>query len=270
MIWVEIGWVGNRAACAAVNQRSRPPGVSSKGLRVGLRRQPAELRVRSPFVVVTPPGLEHRARVRQGAEQRLVQQLVTQAPVEALIEAVLLWLAWRDVVPAHAGVVGPGQDGVEVYSVPLSLTMVSGRPRCRMTASNSRTTRAPDSEVSATSARHSRVQLSITVRMRKRRPSVIWSATTRRAARSSQVQRPALVGDQRQVQRSPRAHRSLPAAAPAHRQPFLAIDPLNPLLVDRMALAPQQDVQAAVAERRRSWARALSRSRRAPSSGRVA
>ncbi|MNJ39946.1 hypothetical protein D3C77_348280 [compost metagenome] len=55
--------------------------------------------------------------------------------------------------------------------------MVSGRPRCRMTASNSRATRAPDSEVSATNARHSRVKLSITVRMRKRRPSVIWSET---------------------------------------------------------------------------------------------
>lgn len=32
-----------------------------------------------------------------------------------------------------------------------------------------------------------------------------------------EVQRPALVGHQRQVQRSPRAHRSLPPAAPAHR-----------------------------------------------------
>ena len=37
--------------------------------------------------------------------------------------------------------------------------------------------RTNHSEVSATSARHSRVQLSITVRMRKRRPSVSWSAT---------------------------------------------------------------------------------------------
>ena len=42
--------------------------------------------------------------------------------------------------------------------------------------SSARATRAPDSEVSATSARHSRVQLSIT-RILKRRPSVIWSDT---------------------------------------------------------------------------------------------
>ena len=65
----------------------------------------------------------------------------------------------------------------EVNSVPLSLTMVSGRPRCWMMMSSSRATRAPDSEVSATSATHSRVQLSITVRMRKRLPSVSWSDT---------------------------------------------------------------------------------------------
>ena len=50
--------------------------------------------------------------MRQGSEQRLVQQLVTQTTVEALVEAVLLRLARRDVVPAHTGVVGPGQDGV--------------------------------------------------------------------------------------------------------------------------------------------------------------
>ena len=43
--------------------------------------------------------------------------------------------------------------------------------------SSSRATLRPDSDVSATRARHSRVQLSITVRMRKRRPSVIWSET---------------------------------------------------------------------------------------------
>jgi len=63
-----------------------------------------------------------------------------------------------------------------------------------------------------------------------------------------EVQRPALVGRQRQVQRSPRAHRSLPAAAPAHRQLLVAIDPLDPFPVDRMALAPQQHVQATIAE----------------------
>jgi hypothetical protein len=40
----------------------------------------------------------------------------------------------------------------------------------------------------------------------------------------------------------------LRAAAPAHRQPRLAIEALDPLLVDGMAFTPQQHVQAAIAE----------------------
>ena len=68
--------------------------------------------MRPRFVVVAPPGLQHGAGVRQRAEQRLVEQLVAQPAVEALDEAVLLRLAGRDVVPADAGLVGPGEDGV--------------------------------------------------------------------------------------------------------------------------------------------------------------
>lgn len=70
---------------------------------------------------------------------------------------------------------------LEGYSIPLSLTMVSGRSRWAMMASNSRAARRPDSEVSATKARHSHVQLSITVR--NRRSSVNWSDTKSRLQR---------------------------------------------------------------------------------------
>src|SRR5258708_452556 len=69
----------------------------------------------------------------------------------------------------------------EVSSVPLSPTIVFGRPCWRITSFSSRATRRPEIEVSATSARHSRVQSSTTARMRKRRPSVSWSATWRAA-----------------------------------------------------------------------------------------
>ena len=202
MIWVEIGWVGNRAACAAVNQRSRPPGVSSKGLRVGLRRQPAELRVRSPFVVVTPPGLEHRARVRQGSKQRLVQQLVTQAPVEALIEAVLLGLARRDVMPADAGVVGPRQDGVRgVFRAVVADDGVGSAPLPDDGVQLPRDPRTRQRGVG-----HQRQAFAGAVidhRQDAEAPSV-------RHLVRDEVQRPALVGHQRQVQRSPPAHCSLP------------------------------------------------------------
>ena len=86
--------------------------MSGERLRVGLGRHPSQLRVRPGFVVVAPPGFEHDTGVRQGWEQRLVQQFVAQPTIEALVEAVLLRLARRDVMPAYAGVVGPGQDGV--------------------------------------------------------------------------------------------------------------------------------------------------------------
>jgi len=62
--------------------------------------------------VIVPPGLEHGAGVRQRPEQRLVQQLVAQAAVEALDEAVLLWFTGRNVVPPDASLVCPVQDGV--------------------------------------------------------------------------------------------------------------------------------------------------------------
>ena len=62
-------------------------------------------------------------------------------------------------------------------SLPLSLTTIFGLPRSIISRSSSRATRVPESEVSATSAKHSRVQSSTTVRMRKRRPQVSWSDT---------------------------------------------------------------------------------------------
>ena len=68
--------------------------------------------MRSLLVVVAPPGLEHGAGMRQRSEQRLVQQLVAQPAIEALVVAVLLGLARRDVMPADAGLVGPAEDGV--------------------------------------------------------------------------------------------------------------------------------------------------------------
>ena len=45
-----------------------------------------------------------------------------------------------------------------VSSVPLSLTIIGGLPRSATIASSSRATRAPDSDVSTTSARFSRVK----------------------------------------------------------------------------------------------------------------
>ena len=55
-----------------------------------------------------------------------------------------------------------------VSSVPLSETQAASLPRRAIIALSSRPTRRPESEVSATSARHSRVKSSTIARMRKR------------------------------------------------------------------------------------------------------
>ena len=64
-----------------------------------------------------------------------------------------------------------------VSSVPLSETQPFGRPRRAISASSSRATRTPDSEVSGISARLSRVKSSTMARMRKRRPLLKQSDT---------------------------------------------------------------------------------------------
>jgi len=46
----------------------------------------------------------------KAGEQRLFQAFVTQASVEALDEAVLLRLAWRDVMPLDVTIPRPSQD----------------------------------------------------------------------------------------------------------------------------------------------------------------
>jgi hypothetical protein len=75
----------------------------------------------------------------------------------------------RDVVPVDACCLAPGQDRHAVNSVPLSETHVLGLPRHAITASSSRATRAPHSDVSATSAAGSRVRSLALCRSRRSR-----------------------------------------------------------------------------------------------------
>ena len=110
-----------------------------------------------------------------------------------------------------------------VSSVPLSETHMAGRPRVAMTASSSRATRRPGSEVSATRQRHSRVKSSTTAKIRKRRPSV--------EQRLTEVQAPALVRPLRDRHRGPGAERPLAPATPTHLEPLLAIEPAELLVV---------------------------------------
>ena len=103
----------------------------------------------------------------------------------------------------------------------MSLTTVEGGPRIATIPSSSRATRSPDSEVSATRPRHSRVQLSITHTTRKRRPSdSVFDAKSKTSA-----------GWDRSAARSASACPSpLATAATTHLQPFLPIQPAQLLV----------------------------------------
>jgi hypothetical protein len=83
-----FGGVGKRPVCAAINQGSRPNNVFDQRLGAGLGRQPSQLRMRPGFVAVA------------------------QAAKETFVEAVLLVLARRDVMPADRGIIDPRQDGI--------------------------------------------------------------------------------------------------------------------------------------------------------------
>ena len=122
------------------------------------------VRVWPDRVVVVPPCGEHEPGVRQRGEQRLVEAFVAQTAVE-VHEAVLHRLARRDVVPLDRRSCDQRRMADEVSSMPLSLTTVCGLPRIPIRLVSSRATRAPDSDVSATSARHSREKSSTTHRM---------------------------------------------------------------------------------------------------------
>jgi len=101
----------------------------------------AEFGMRPDRIVVEPPGAEDHPCVAQGGEQRFVEAFVAQPAVEAFAECILLRFAGSDVAPGDAAI----------------------------TASNSRATRAPDNNVSATMPKDSRLNWSTIARMRKRR-----------------------------------------------------------------------------------------------------
>lgn len=87
----------------SLRQSAAPdPGA---GGRSGRTRQvsPSELRVRSGSVVLGLPAAQGDAGLRQRGEQRLVQQLIPQAAVEAFDEGILYRLARRDVVLFDTG-----------------------------------------------------------------------------------------------------------------------------------------------------------------------
>jgi hypothetical protein len=151
---------------------------------------------------------------------------------------------------------------LEVNAVPLSLTTVASLPREPNRVSRSRATLAPDWDVSAIRARHSRVQSSTTVNTRKRRPSVSWSET------KSSNQR--WFGHERQHHWSPRAGSPHAPAPAAHLQPLLAVVAEQAHVVHLVTLAAPEDKQPPMPNRWGSRARSFGGSRNTGSSCRTA
>jgi len=124
-----------------------------------------------------------------------------------------------------------------VNSVPLSETIMAGRPRIPITASSSRATRKPGRDDQNQAFAREVVDEGQNAE----------AATVDHGVRQ-EVQAPALIGTLRQGHRRPRSERSLAAAAVTHLKPFLAIKPAEPLVVQDNTLAPEQDVQPSIAE----------------------
>src|SRR3954449_6974526 len=137
----------------------------------------------SVMVVVDPPSLDDLASSVQSAEQVLVEAFVAEATIEALDETILHRLSPSDVVPLDGVILLPLQDrsGGQLRAVVADdhqrpsalarepLKLAGDADTC--------------SEVSATSARHSRVKSSTTTRTRNRRPSARMSETKSRLQR---------------------------------------------------------------------------------------
>ncbi len=140
-------------------------------------------------------------------------------------------------MPFDAGVISPSQDGFAGEFAAIVAATFFGFAALDHQPVQFRTTRTPVSEVSATSARHSHVQSSKTVRMRMRRPV---------GELIRQVERPAVV----------RRHRN------QHRRP----GPIAHLRPPRGAPQASPPDRAERAKRRRFWAMAFTRWRRSVSS----
>ena len=67
--------------------------------------------MRAVVIVVVLPERDLVPGLAERREQRLVQELVSQSPVEALDEPVLHGLAGSDVVPVDPGALTPRQHG---------------------------------------------------------------------------------------------------------------------------------------------------------------
>lgn len=101
--------------------------------------------MRAPKIAIRHSFADRLSSVVEIEEQHLVQKLVAHAPVEALNEAVLHRLSWRDEVLIHGHILAPSEHGLEANSVPFSLTIMPGLPHLAVIIVSSRQRAVPRS-----------------------------------------------------------------------------------------------------------------------------
>jgi len=142
----------------------------------------------------------------------------------------------------HSTFASPDQTSTafEVSSVPLSPTIMPGRPRSATRSTDSRTTRLPGDR----GVHHRPQTFARDIVDDVQHPE----APAGGKLVMHEVQPPALVGERPHRPRRPRAH-GAPWSLPApDRQPLLPVEPLRLLAINGDAVPPQQDVQSPVAE----------------------
>ncbi len=220
--------------------RSGAGDCGGQGPRVVCRGLVIQGRVRAFGVVVRDPGGDHDTCMSQVPEHGLVEQLVAHSPIEAFDETVLHGLSRRDVVPFYPMLGAPPQDRVTGQFRPI----------------------IADNHFWLSAALDQRCQFTRHPAPRYRR---VWDGSQAFARDvidhvenaealavgelvMDEIQRPARIGPRLDQDRGPRPNSFAPSAPLAHRQPFLAVEPIDPVDPRGLTLAAQQDEQASVTE----------------------
>ncbi len=153
----------------------RPSRARQDRFRRG--RPVPESTVRLQGVVVPPPSLDQHLGLLQRMKDFPVEQLIAQLAFERFIVPVLPWAAALDEQRAHADPLQPGANDLDGELAAIIRPDVAGGPRSTNRSVSACSMSSEVSRRATTIARHSRMWMSTTVRMRKGRPSEVRSCT---------------------------------------------------------------------------------------------
>src|SRR6266446_7761259 len=241
-VWTAICSFG-RATCSPTllqsgsENRARCPVKSALlELRGG---HVAERAVRPNRIVVQAPGFDDLACVSQAEEPVLVETLVAEPAVETLDVGILIRLARLDEVQPDALGVGPCIEGPadELGSI---VRDEHRRARARLDEPLEHLDHSPAADRRVHFDRQTGPREVIHHRQKPDAAAVFQGV-------QQEVERPALVDPRRPRQRRP-AGDAAPAAPSAYREAVVAIQAVDPLEIQAIALPSEQDIEPAIAK----------------------